>query len=160
VCRSAPEVTVFADHRGHAVFAVVPDAAGSWVRAAIAAIRHCPAVWGRPSFSNWIEGVDVAASVALADSFVLESYYPTAGEVAREIDHTPAAASLTDHGPDSLSAAITLWPSFHATRESFLSKVSAIRGSGVTKLGLYNYGTATASTLSWVADAVAVMEET
>jgi len=115
------------------------------------------AVWGRPAFSNWMEGVDVAASIAIADSFVLESYYPTAGEVAREIDHTLAAAALSDRGPESIASAITLWPSFHPTKDSFLSKVDAIRGAGVSKLALYNYGTATAQTLAWVKDAVEMM---
>ena len=115
------------------------------------------AVWGRPAFSNWMEGVDIAASVAVADSFVLESYYPTAGEVARELDHTIAAAALSNRGAESLASAITLWPSFHPTKDSFLSKVDAIRGSGVSKLALYNYGTATVPTLSWISDAAELM---
>ncbi|MBH0108643.1 hypothetical protein I6E81_00505 [Salinibacterium sp. NG22] len=127
------------------------------IRSKGAVLDLSAAVWGRPAFSNWMEGVDVAASVAVADSFVLESYYPTAGEVARELDHTLAAAALSDRGAESLASAITLWTSFHPTKDSFLSKVDAIRGSGVSKLALYNYGTATAPTLSWIRDAADMM---
>lgn len=115
------------------------------------------AVWARPSFFNWMEGVDVGSSIATADSFVLESYYHSAGEVSREIDHTLAAAALTAHGPEALSVAITLWPSFHPTKDSFLSKVAAISGAGVENLALYNYGTATGASLSWVSDAAKIM---
>jgi len=115
------------------------------------------AVWGRPAFTNWTEGVDLAESIRLADGFVLECYYPTAGEVAREIDHTQAIRARVGDKAASLIAAITVWPSFHATKGDFLSKVQAISGAGVDHLALYNYGTATQSTLRWVADAVKEM---
>lgn len=116
------------------------------------------AVWGRPAFTNWTEGVDVAESVRIADGFVLECYYPTAGEVARELDHAQAIHSRVGPEAATLTAALALWPSFHGTRDDFLSKVRAISGSGIDRLALYNYGTATQSTLAWVAEAVAEMK--
>lgn len=153
-----PELAAYTRMRNEIVTALAGQVARS-IRANGAALDLSAAVWGRPAFSNWMEGVDVAASVAVADSFVLESYYPTAGEVSRELDHTLAAAALVDRGPESLASAITLWPSFHPTKDSFLSKVEAIRGSGVGKLALYNYGTATTPTLSWIKDAAELMRD-
>jgi hypothetical protein len=115
------------------------------------------AVWGRPAPMNWLEGVDLAASLATVDGFVLESYFPTASEVAAEIDHTQAvAARLPRSAP--LTVALTLWPSHHANRADFLGKIETVLASGVDRIALYNYGTATADTLSWVSDAAAMVK--
>lgn len=115
------------------------------------------AVWARPAPLNWLEGVDLSASLATADGFVLESYFPTTAEVAAEIDHTQAvAARLPESAP--LTVALTLWPSHHANRAHFLGKIETVLASGVDRIALYNYGTATADTLSWVADASAMIK--
>ncbi len=115
------------------------------------------AVWGRPAPMNWLEGVDLSASLATVDGFVLESYFPTAGEVAAEIDHTQAVAARVSE-PAPLTVALTLWPSHHATRADFLGKIESVLASGIDRIALYNYGTATADTLSWVADAAALVK--
>lgn len=110
------------------------------------------AVWGRPAPTNWLEGVDIAQTLAVADGFVLESYFPTAGEVAAELDHTQAIAALVEN-PAPLTVALTVWPSFSPTRADFLAKVEAVLGTGVDRLALYNYGTATAASIDWVRSA-------
>ena len=116
------------------------------------------AVWGRPAPMNWLEGVDLSASLATVDGFVLESYFPTAAEVAAEIDHTQAvAARLPQSAP--LTVALTLWPTHHANRADFLGKIETVIASGVDRIALYNYGTATADTLSWVADAASLITD-
>ncbi|GAA4836031.1 hypothetical protein [Garicola koreensis] len=116
------------------------------------------AVWGRPSPLNWLEGVDISSSFDIADKFMLQSYYPRGGEVAREIDHTFGLAAARDLPIGELAVAMTLWPDHHNTREGFLSKVNLVRDADINTLALYNYSTATRDTLSWVADAVAVMK--
>ena len=91
-------------------------------------------------------------SLAAVDGFVLESYFPTAGEVAAELDHTLAlAAPLPTSAP--LTVALTLWPAHHASRGDFLGKVETVLAAGVDRIALYNYGTATAESLSWTRDA-------
>lgn len=114
------------------------------------------AVWGRPAPTNWLEGVDIPRTLASADGFVLESYFPTAGEVAAEIDHTRALAALVPD-PAELAVALTVWPSLSPTRADFLAKVEAVRGAGVERLALYNYGTATSASLAWVRAAADAM---
>lgn len=106
---------------------------------------------------NWLEGVDVSASLAAVDGFVLESYFPAASEVSAEIDHTQAiAARLPQSAP--ITVALTLWPAHHATKSDFLAKIDAVIASGVDRIALYNYGTATADTLSWVSDAARLIK--
>ena len=91
-------------------------------------------------------------ALAAVDGFVLESYFPTAGEVAAELDHTLAlAAPLPTSAP--LTVALTLWPAHHASRGDFLGKVETVLAAGVDRIALYNYGTATAESLSWTRDA-------
>lgn len=114
------------------------------------------AVWGRPAPMNWLEGVDITASLRLADGFVLESYFPTAQEVAAELDHTLAlAAPVSD--PAKLSVALTLWRAHHASRADFATKVETALAAGVDRIALYNYGTATAETLDWAREAAALL---
>lgn len=126
------------------------------VRGAGAKLDVSAAVWGRPAPTNWLEGVDIPRTLASADGFVLESYFPTAGEVAAEIDHTRALAALVPD-PAELTVALTVWPSLSPTRADFLAKVEAVRGGGVERLALYNYGTATAASLAWVRAAAELM---
>jgi hypothetical protein len=111
------------------------------------------AVWGRPATSNWLEGVDVSGTLAAADGFLLESYFPTTADVAAEIDHTQALAVPLGDRAAELSVALTLWPAQHASRDVFLAKVRLVRDAGIGRLLLYNYGTATQETLGWVAEA-------
>jgi hypothetical protein len=153
-----PELAAYTAMRKAVVNSLVAEVATA-VRANGARLDVSAAVWGRPAPLNWLEGVDIAATLRAADGFVLESYYPTAGEVAREIDHTTAIARLVGDESADLSVALTLWPVHHATRENFLSKVATVRDAGVDSLRLYNYGTATTTTLAWAADAVALMAE-
>ena len=129
------------------------------VHAKGAAIDVSAAVWGRPSHFNWLEGVDVRGTLEVADGFVLESYYVTAGEVAREIDHTKAIAQLVGVNAARISVALPLWPSFHPTLDHFLAKVQTIKEAGVDSIALYNYGTATLNTLTWVERAAQLMSD-
>jgi hypothetical protein len=129
------------------------------VRAKGAAIDISAAVWGRPSHFNWLEGVDVRGTLAVADGFVLESYYVTASEVAREIDHTKAIAQLVGASAAQISVALPLWPSFHPTLDQFLAKVQTIKDAGIDSIALYNYGTATSMTLNWVERASQLMSD-
>lgn len=115
------------------------------------------AVWGRPAQMNWLEGVDVVETLRVADGFVLESYHPGAGEVAREIDHTLALRSLLPGNAADINVALTLWQSLSRNRGDFSAKVETVAASGVQRLSLYNYGTATRATLDWIDDAVEIM---
>lgn len=146
-----PDLAAYTRMRLDTVTSLVEDLAAA-TRAHGVPFTLSAAVWGRPAPMNWLEGVDVAASLASVDGFVLESYFPTASEVSAEIDHTQAiAARLPQAAP--ITVALTLWPAHHATKADFLGKIDAVLASGVDRIALYNYGTATADTLSWVADA-------
>ena len=127
------------------------------VHAKGAVIDVSAAVWGRPSHFNWLEGVDVRQTIEVADGFVLESYYVEASEVAREIDHTKAIAQIVGDHAARISVALPLWPSFHPTLDHFLAKVQTVKEAGVNSIALYNYGTATSNTLTWVARAAQLM---
>ncbi len=103
------------------------------------------AVWGRPSSLNWTEGVDIAASARIADRFLLESYYPDAGDVARELDH------VTGYAPaERLGMVQTVWPSHHRSLGGLMAKVDLALSLGIERIGLYNYSMAPAPVLPWV----------
>lgn len=144
-----PELAAYTRLRMDIVTELVVEAAET-VRARGVALDVSAAVWGRPAPTNWMEGIDIAQTLASADGFVLESYFPTAGEVAAEIDHTLAIRGLSGTDETPITVALTVWPSFSPTRADFLAKVDAVLGCGVDRLALYNYGTATAGTLEWV----------
>lgn len=103
------------------------------------------AVWGRPSSLNWTEGVDIAASARIADRFVLESYYPDPGEVARELDHVTGLAS-----PERLAMVQTVWPDHHGSLGGLLQKVDLALSLGIDRIGLYNYSMAPKPVLPWI----------
>lgn len=149
-----PELAAYTRFRLETVTSLVTEIAAG-CRARGTALDVSAAVWGRPSPLNWLEGVDISATLRIADGFVLESYYPEAADVVREIDHTQALASALDAPAAELGVALTLWPEHHAHRDGFVAKVAAVRAAGVTRLGLYNYATATADTLGWVREAAA-----
>jgi hypothetical protein len=113
------------------------------------------AVWARPAASNWMEGVDIAATRRIADGFVLESYYDAVDDVVRELDHVLALTGPAGAGGASLTVALTLWEAHHGTADGLASKARAAREGGATGLALYNYSTATVRTLGWVAAAAA-----
>jgi hypothetical protein len=144
-----PDLAAYTRMRMDTVTELVVEAAAA-VRRHGAKLDVSAAVWGRPAPTNWLEGVDIAATLAASDGFVLESYFPTAGEVAAEIDHTLAIRALSGTERTPLAVALTVWPSFSPTRADFVSKVDAVLGCGVDRLALYNYGTATAPSLEWV----------
>ena len=144
-----PELAAYTRMRMDTVTDLVIDAAAA-VRRHGVQLDVSAAVWGRPAPTNWLEGVDIAATLAHSDGFVLESYFPTAGEVAAEIDHTLAVRGLSDTDDTPLTVALTVWPSFSPTRADFLAKVEAVLGCGIDRLALYNYGTATAPSFEWV----------
>lgn len=144
-----PELAAYTRMRMDVVTELVIETATA-VRGHGAALDVSAAVWGRPAPTNWMEGVDIAQTLAESDGFVLESYFPTAGEVSAEIDHTLAIRSLIGTDETPLTVALTVWPSFSPTRADFLAKVEAVAGCGVDRLALYNYGTATAGALEWV----------
>lgn len=154
-----PELAAYTAMRMDIVTSLTSEAARA-VAAQGTKLDVSAAVWGRPAFTNWIEGVDIAKTMQVADGFVLESYFPTAAEVAREIDHTQAIASLTADASAELAVALTLWPNHSPTLNDFLSKVSTVRDAGASRLSLYNYGTASSPTLEWVSEAVAEMART
>lgn len=110
------------------------------------------AVWARPAPLNWMEGIDIGRTLAVADGFGLASYYPDAEEVAREIDHVSALGPV-----ERVEVALTLWPSHHGSLDGFLAKVMAVRAAGVRSLALYNFGTATTDSLTWAAAAAREM---
>ncbi|WP_175985583.1 hypothetical protein [Microbacterium tenebrionis] len=151
-----PDLAAYTRMRMDVVTRLVVDVAAA-ARARGARLDLSAAVWGRPAPTNWTEGVDIAQSLRTADGFVLESYFPTAGEVAAEIDHVDTIRRITPGATADLAVAITLWPSLSPTRDSFRAKVDAVRGAGVGTLTLYNYGTAPAPSLDWVRDAAEMM---
>jgi len=153
-----PDLGAYTRMRMDVVTSLLAEVAAA-VRARGALLDASAAVWGRPAPTNWVEGVDVAATLRVADGFVVEAYHPTAGEVARELDHVAAIARRVGPEAAPVTVALTVWPSHHGTRDGLLAKVAAARAAGATTLELYNYGTATADTLSWVADAAALFRE-
>lgn len=153
-----PELAAYTRMRLETVTSLVNEVA-LMVRSKGTAIDLSAAVWGRPSHFNWLEGVDVRGTLEAADGFVLESYYVDPLEVAREIDHTQAIAQLVGPRAATISVALPLWPSFHPTLDHFLAKVQIVKEAGINSLALYNYGTATASTLTWVERAARVMAD-
>lgn len=115
------------------------------------------AVWGRPAQVNWLEGVNIAETLSIADGFVLESYYPGSGEIARELDHTLSLRSLVNGRAADISVVLTLWQGLSRTRGDFNVKVETVAAAGIEKLMLYNYGTATEASLDWISDATRIM---
>jgi hypothetical protein len=113
------------------------------------------AIWARPSASNWMEGVDIAAVRGIADGFVLESYHETVDEVVRDLDHVLALSGPERGTRAPLTVALTLWEAHHRTADVLVSKARAAREAGASSLALYNYSTATKRTLGWVAAAAA-----
>jgi hypothetical protein len=117
------------------------------------------AVWGRPSSLNWLEGVDISKSIASSDRFLLESYYESSLDVAREIDHTLALQNVIEEPKGEIAVALTLWQSHHRNFNGFAEKIDTIKSAGIHTLVLYNYGTATAETLQWVKKAAKMITE-
>lgn len=152
-----PALRAYTKLRLDTVSALVAEVTAAANRHGVA-LDMSAAVWGRPAQTNWIEGVDVVETMHRADGFVLESYFPTAGEVAREIDHTLAARALAGDAAARIAVALTLWQSLSPTRGNFRAKVETVAAAGVQTLSLYNYGTATRASLDWVRDAVEIME--
>lgn len=103
------------------------------------------AVWGRPSTLNWTEGVDIAESGRIADRFVLESYYPDPGEVARELDHVTGLVP-----PERLAMVQTVWPDHHGSLGGLQQKVDLALSLGIERIGLYNYSMAPRPVLPWI----------
>jgi len=118
------------------------------------------AVWGRPSSLNWLEGVDISKSIVSSDRFLLESYYESSLDVAREIDHTLALQNVIEEPKGEIAVALTLWQSHHRNYNGFAEKIDTIKSAGIHTLVLYNYGTATTETLQWVKKAAKMMDET
>ncbi len=103
------------------------------------------AVWGRPASLNWTEGIDIRSSASIADRFLLESYYPDQGEVARELDH---AVSLAD--PQKLAMVQTLWPEHHGSLAGLLAKIGLALDAGIESISLYNYAMAPEPIRDWI----------
>jgi hypothetical protein len=103
------------------------------------------AIWARPAHFNWMEGVDLAAAGRLADRVVLECYYPSAGEIARELDH---ALSLLP--PEKLTMTVLLWHDYLDSYDDLRSKIDLALSAGVTRFAFYNWATAPAVMLDWL----------
>jgi hypothetical protein len=103
------------------------------------------AIWGRPAYFNWMEGVDLASAGRLVDRVVLECYYPTAGAIARELDH-----ALSMLPPEKISMTVLLWHNYLLSYDDLQSKVDLAMGAGVTHFGFYNWSTAPAVMLGWL----------
>lgn len=151
-----PELAAYTRMRMDIVSTLMVEAVTA-VRGSGAALDVSAAVWGRPAPTNWVEGVDIAQTLRHADGFVLESYFPTAAEVAREIDHTRSVEALVGGETADLAVALTLWPSLSPSLGDFLAKVQTVADAGASRLALYNYGTASAATMDWVAEAARTM---
>ncbi len=103
------------------------------------------AVWGRPASLNWTEGVDIPANAKVADRFVLESYYPDAGDVARELDHV-----LGYVAPEKLGMVQTVWPDHHGSLAGLQDKIQMALDAGIGSISLYNYSMAPAPVVAWI----------
>jgi len=103
------------------------------------------AIWGRPASLNWTEGIDIRASARTADRFVLGSYYPDAGDVARELDHVLAFTS-----PDRVAMVQTLWPEHHGSLAGLLEKIDLALTAGVGSVSLYNFAMASEPLIEWI----------
>lgn len=103
------------------------------------------AIWARPAPFNWMEGVDLAAAGRLVDRVVLEAYYPSAGEIARELDHV-----LSLLPPDKLTVTALLWHNYLRSYDDLQFKVDLALASGVTRFAVYNWATAPAVMLDWL----------
>jgi hypothetical protein len=103
------------------------------------------AIWGRPVYLNWMEGVDLAASGPLVDHVVLESYYPSAAEIARELDH---ASFLLP--PAKLGLAALLWHGYLTSYEDLASKIDLALSCGISKFSFYHLSSAPSTMLGWL----------
>ncbi len=107
-------------------------------------------VFARPLPHAWLEGVDLGSVAAECDRMTLMPYYDHVPEVLRDLD---LAMDLMPGA--KLQVLQTLWPTMHqGSGQVLLDKVRAVRSQGILDIGLYNWGTATDTSLSWV-DAVA-----
>lgn len=138
-------------------FTVRADTVTSLTREVRAAVREHGVrlavgspVFARPLPHAWLEGVDLGSVAAECDRMTLMPYYDHVPEVLRDLD------LAMDLMPGArLQVLQTLWPTMHqGSGQVLLDKVRAARTQGVLDIGLYNWGTATESSLSWV-DAVA-----
>ena len=102
-----------------------------------------------------MEGIDVAASHAIADGFVVDCYVDRVEDVARSIDHVAGVRERVHPDSAELSVALTLWQQHHASEDDLAAKAVAARDAGARRLALYNYSTATERAFSWVPAAVA-----
>jgi hypothetical protein len=150
-----PDLAAYTRMRLDVVTSLVADLAAK-VHASDVELSLSAAVWGRPAPMNWLEGVDIPASLGLVDGFVLESYFPSAQEVAAELDHALALAAPVED-PATVSVALTLWRAHHSSRADFATKVETVLAAGIDRIALYNYGTATSETLDWAREAAALL---
>jgi hypothetical protein len=110
-------------------------------------------VWARPLPLSWLEGIDVSASLAIADSMVLMPYYESTSAVARDVDVAGLFAE-----PHRFQMVQALWPQHHAGRlGTLLDKITVAQSAGTTRFGLYNYATAPESAVQWISEVAAVV---
>jgi len=103
------------------------------------------AIWARPAPFNWMEGVDLAAAGRLVDRVILECYYPSAGEIARDLDY-----ALSVLPPEKLTVTTLLWHNYLRSYDDLRSKVDLALAAGVTQFAFYNWATAPAAMLDWL----------
>jgi hypothetical protein len=113
-----------------------------------AVVHVSAAIWGRPAYFNWTEGVDLAATASFADRIVIESYHLSAAEIARELDHVLAMVA-----PEKVVSVLLLWPRYLPSLPDLLGKVDLLRAAGISEFGFYNWSTAPQIVLDWVGEA-------
>jgi hypothetical protein len=110
-----------------------------------AAAHVSAAIWGRPAYFNWTEGVDLGATASIADRIVLESYHPSNGEIARELDHV-----LSMVAPEKIVGVLLLWPKYLRGVPDLLGKIDLMRAAGISEFGFYNWSTAPEIVVNWI----------
>lgn len=141
---SDPELHAWVTMRCDVVTDLVRDCTSAASRTSMQ-LEVCGAVWGRPAASNWMEGIDIGRTADIADRFLLEAYYETSAELARDLD---LLAGLMR--PDQLAVAMPLWSTLHASRGVFDEKMDLLRDAGVSSIVFYNYSTAPEPILRWL----------
>lgn len=138
------ELAAYVRMRCEVVDEMVAEVAAALARRDVA-LTVASAVWGRPAPLNWLEGIDLARTAAVADELGLTTYVPDLADVARELD-----VALEQVDPAQAMVLNTLWPEHSPSADALAAKVALARDAGVRSFGLYNHAMAPAAVLPWI----------
>lgn len=149
--RSDGELQAFLDLRCMIVTSLVAE-----IRAAVprdVTVAVIPSV-ARPTGDAWYEGSDLAAIAGVADAMEVCFYEPGADRVKADLYDVRRRL----RGKGKLRGILRpAYPDF-ATKAEFLTAITALINGGVTELAFYNWGHLRSANVSWIAEAMQLLE--